>query len=411
MILIADVDNCFVSCERIRKPELEGMPVVVLSAGEAAVIARSNEAKQLGIKMGEPFFKMKRRYRPDQYVAIPADHHYYKEVSDRLMGFLRTQCPNLYQYSIDEAFCDMSGVTVDLKQWGEQLHGKIRETLGLPVSIGIAPSKTLAKIASHFAKKYSAYRHCCLIDTDEKRLSALHLTPIEDVWGIGRRYRARMYQEGIWTAYDLAMRSRSYLHTCFPQPIINTRDELNGIDCIVMRENEVSKSVSNTRTFPQMISTIEGLVAEVSNFAADCSSTLRRQHTLAKSMSVFVATNHYREDLPQYENSASCKLETPTNLSTELVRQAIKLLRSIYRDGYRYKRAGVTITSVIDAKTVLASLFEVDADKRQRQHQLDVLMDELNQKTGKGTVKLGVQLRDGNVAKGKDSTTGNQRKK
>ena len=206
MILITDVDNCFVSCERRRNPELEGKPVIVLSAGEAAVIARSNEAKRLGIAMGEPYFKMKGRFTPDQYIALPADHHYYKQVSDELMALLREECPDLHQYSIDEAFADMAGVTVDLKKWGEQLHLKIRERVGLPVSIGIAPSKTLAKIASHFAKRYPAYRHSCIIDTVERRLKALALTPIDEVWGVGRKYRERLRRQGIATALDLAQK-------------------------------------------------------------------------------------------------------------------------------------------------------------------------------------------------------------
>jgi DNA polymerase V len=393
MILIVDVDNCFASCERKRNPDLEGKPVIVLSAGEAAVIARSNEAKKIGIKMGEPFFRMKERFRPDQYIALPADHHYYKQVSDELMAFLREECPNLYQYSIDEAFSDMAGVSVDLKQWGEQLHLKIKARIGIPVSIGIAPSKTLAKIASHFAKKYPAYRHCCLIDTDEKRVKALSLTPIEEVWGIGRRYQVRMRHEGIATAYDLAQRTRGWMKTYFPQPLVNTRDELNGIDCITMREEGPNKSVSNTRTFPQMKDTLEELATEVSNFAADCAETLRRQHTLARGLSVFVATNHYRTDLPQYDQAAAMKFETPTNLSTEIIREALALLKAIYRKGYRYKRAGVTVTSVISDRAVQTSIFDYDAEQHHKQQQLDTVMDDINRKVGRGALKLGSQVR------------------
>lgn len=393
MILITDVDNCFVSCERRRNPELEGKPVIVLSAGEAAVIARSNEAKRLGIAMGEPYFKMKGRFTPDQYIALPADHHYYKQVSDELMDLLREECPDLHQYSIDEAFADMAGVTVDLKKWGEQLHLKIRERVGLPVSIGIAPSKTLAKIASHFAKRYPAYRHSCIIDTVERRLKALALTPIDEVWGVGRKYRERLRRQGIATALDLAQKPLQWVADRYPQPIVNTYRELNGVDCIAMRYEGPSKSVSNTRTFPKMIDSLDPLVAEVSNFAADCSATMRRQHTRGKAMMVFVETNHYRTDLPQYSNQAACRIDPPTNASAEVVAYAVKLLRGIYRQGFRYKRAGVCITSVVSECDMQRSLWEDGAERRQRQQRIDAVADSLNSHVGRGTVVLGAQLR------------------
>ncbi len=392
MILIVDVDNCFVSCERRRSPELEGKPVIVLSAGEAAVIARSNEAKQLGILMGEPYFKMKGRFTPGQYIALPADHHYYKQVSAELMALLREECPNLYQYSIDEAFSDMAGVNINLKQWGELLHMKIKERVKIPVSIGIAPSKTLAKIASHFAKRYPAYRHCCIIDTDDRRLKALELTPIDDVWGVGRRYRERLRSQGIVTALDLAAKPIEWVSGHYPTPIVNTYRELNGVDCISMRREGPSKSVSNTRTFPQMITDPVQLKAEVSNFAADCAATLRRQHTLARAMTVFVATNHYRTDLPQYNNSISMHISPPTNVSAEITGYAMQLLEAIFRPGYKYKRAGVTITSVMRDRDLLRSLWDDEQDRHHRQHRLDEVIDSVNSQVGRGTLRLGSQM-------------------
>lgn len=392
MILIADVDNCFVSCERRRNPELEGKPVIVLSSGKAAVIARSNEAKRMGIKMGEPYFKMSGRFAPEDYIALPADHYYYKQVSAELMDFLREECPNLFQYSIDEAFADMAGINIDLKLWGEQLHAKIMEHVKIPVSIGIAPSKTLAKIASHFAKHYQAYRHCCIIDTEERRLKALALTPIDDVWGVGRRYNTRLRSHGITTALDLAAKPIEWVSDHYPTPIVNTYRELNGIDCISMRNEGPSKSVSHTRTFPQMITDHAQLMAEVSNFAADCAATLRHQHTMARAMTVFVATNHYRSDLPQYDNSASMRIDPPTNVSAEITGYAQQLLNTIFRPGYKYKRAGVTITSVIRDRDVLRSLWENEHDRHNRQLRLDEVIDAVNSHVGRGTLRLGSQM-------------------
>lgn len=404
MILITDVDNCFVSCERRRHPELEGKPVIVLSAGEAAVIARSNEAKRMGIKMGEPYFKMKGRFAPGDYIALPADHNYYKEVSAELMALLREECPNLYQYSIDEAFADMAGVTLDLKTWGERLHVKIRERVHIPVSIGIAPSKTLAKIASHFAKRYVAYNHCCIIDNEERRLKALELTPIDDVWGVGRRYRARLRSHGIVTALDLASKPLEWVMDHYSTPIVNTYRELNGVDCIAMRDEGPSKSVSNTRTFPKMITDQAALEAEVSNFAADCAATMRSQGTLARAMTVFVATNHYRTDLPQYDNAASIHIDPPTAVSAEITGYALQLLRGIFRPGYRYKRAGVTITSVIPARNVIRSLWDDETDRHHRQGRLDAVIDAVNHSQGRGTLRLGSQLSGDKSLKLKDES-------
>ncbi len=213
------------------------------------------------------------------------------------------------------------------------------------------------------------------------------------MWGVGRKYRERLRRQGIATALDLAQKPLQWVADRFPQPIVNTYRELNGIDCIAMRSEGPSKSVSNTRTFPKMIERFEQLEAEVSNFAADCSATMRRQHTRGKAMLVFVETNHYRTDLPQYNNQAVCRIEPPTNVSAELVDYAVRLLRGIYRQGFRYKRAGVSITSVVSECDMQRSLWEEGAERRRRQQRLDAVADSLNSQVGRGTVVLGAQLR------------------
>jgi len=393
MYAIVDCDNFFVSCERRRCPELEGKPVVVLSAGSAAVVARSNEAKAMGVRMSMPYFRMKEQFADRDITAIPGDHDYYKEVSAEVMHFLRDEAPQMWQYSIDEAFLDLSGLPTDLKQWGEALATKVRQTVGVPVSIGIAPTKTLAKIASHFAKRYAGYRKCCLIDTDERRTKALQLTPIDEVWGIGRRYREVMHANNMHTAYDLATHSRGWLKKYMSQPIVDTHDELCGIDCIPIREDAPNKSISNTRTFPKMLDSIEEISTEVSNFAAACGRTLRRQHTLARDISVFIATNSYRKDLPQYQNQKSTRLRTPTNLTNELIDAALTLLKDIYRPGYRYKRAGVTIHNITTDEAVEPDLFEWDAEKNSKLRRLNSLTDKLNASMGKRTIIVGSQMR------------------
>lgn len=393
MYLLVDVDSAFCEFERKRRPELIGKPVVV-TAGEAAVVAISREAKALGVRRGEPLFKLRERLPADSQICfLPADHRWYHEASSELMGYLRSQAPAFWQYSVDEAFVDMTGVRVDLKQWGERLYENVRDKIHVSVSIGIAPTKTLAKIAAHFAKHYEGYHHCCVIDTEEKRRKALQGTVIKDVWGIGRQYVGRMQRLGIGTAYDLAQRSVSWLRLQgASKAILDTRNELCGIDCIPMRDPGPKKSISSTRTFSKMTSSLDDLSVYVSEFAADCAEDLRRQHSVACAISVFIATNPYREDLPQYAQSLRLKLETPTNLTNELSVHALHLLKKIFREGYRYKRAGVVVDHLISDEGVQASLFDFDARKHEKNRKVNEVVDRINRKLGEVSIKLGNQI-------------------
>lgn len=393
MYLLVDVDSAFVEFERKRNSSLVGKPVVV-TAGDAAVVAISKEAKRLGVKRGEPLFKLKQRLpASSDIIFIPADHRWYKQASDELMEYLRQQAPSFWQYSIDEAFMDMSGVSEDLKAWGERLYQQVRDNIHVSVSIGVAPTKTLAKIASHFAKRYPAYHHCCAIDSDERRRKALLLTPVSEVWGIGPRHQALLQKLGIFSAYDLTLRDETLLaHEGLPQPLLATRRELCGIDTIPMRKPGPKKSISSTATLPKMVETLDELAPLVSNFAADCARGLRLQHTVATDLSVFIATNPYRKDLPQYYKSASFRFATPTNLSNILCSKAVELLRSIFREGFRYKRAGVTVNGVVSEEGVQTSLFDYDAEQHGKLRKLNLLADDINSQAGSHLVVLGSQL-------------------
>ncbi|MGI6232221.1 MAG: Y-family DNA polymerase [Prevotella sp.] len=393
MYLLVDVDSAFCEFERKRRPELVGKPVVV-TAGEAAVVAISKEAKALGIKRGEPIFKLKQRIpNLSDVVFLPADHHWYKQASDELMDFLRQEAPKFWQYSIDEAFMDMSDVKVNLKEWGEQLYQKVRDYVHVSVSIGVAPTKTLAKIASHFAKKYPGYHHCCVIDTDERREKALKLTEIKDVWGIGRRHQAKLVAKGIATAADLVHSSPDLLRLeGFPSPLIATREELCGIDCIPMRDPGPKKSMASTQTFAKMTSSYEDLVSYISLFAADCAEGLRAQHSVARDLSVFIATNPYRTDLPQYEKTIHLRLSVPTNLTDELSAAALSLLHQIFVPGYRYKRAGVTVYNLQSETGVQTSLFDFNAERHDKSRKVNKAVDEINKQMGTNVVRLGNQV-------------------
>ena len=389
---IIDCDNCYVSCERVFRPDLKRKPVVVLSNNDGCVVARSNEAKALGIKAGMPYFKMKQQFG-DSVTAFSSNYELYDELTGRVVSLIRHEAPAYFRYSIDECFVYFDGMEAfDLKAWGERLHEKILKWVGLPVSIGLAPNKTLAKMASHFAKKYRGYRHCCMIDTDEKRQKALRLYPVEEVWGIGRRYAAKLQAEGIVTAYDFAKRPESWVRATFNNVVIlRTWKELNGEDCVPNEELAKKKSICTSRSFPGMITDLDTLRPHVANYAARCAEKLRQQQTVASTVAVFLNTNMFREDLPQYWNFQEAQLITPTNSTQVIVHAAEELLSQLYRLGYHYKKAGVIVLGIQPDAPIQTDLFDLNAEQVQKLRRLDAAVDSINKVNGTETIVLGAQ--------------------
>ena len=390
---IIDCDNCYVSCERVFRPDLKGKPVVVLSNNDGCIVARSNEAKRMGIKAGMPYFKLAEQF-PDEKIAVfSSNYELYGELTARVVDIIRQEAPRYFRYSIDECFVMLDGMeSVDLKQWGEQLHRRIARSVGVPVSIGIAPDKTLAKVASHFAKRYPGYRHCCLIDTDEKRRKALKLFPIGDVWGIGRRYAARLEKMGTPTAYDFASMSAEWVNAEFNNVVVlRTWAELNGRDCVPDEAMAKKKSICTSRSFNGMITDLEELKVHVSNYAARCAEKLRQQDTVAAIVAVFLNTNFFRDDLPQYWQFRELTLPTPTNSSIQIVKAATDVLTQIYKPGYRYKKAGVIVMGISPSSPVQLNLFDLNAEQLQRLRKLDAVVDRINRINGTETVILASQ--------------------
>ena len=308
----------------------------MLSNDDGCVVARSNEAKALGIKAGMPYFKMKEQYG-DQITVFSSNYELYGDITDRVMSLVRKAVPTFYRYSIDEGFCDLSGIDsslsphTSLKRWGEDLSAYIWKATRMPVSIGIAPTKTLAKMASHYAKKYKGYHHCCFIDTDERRIKALEKYEIEELWGLGRRYAARLQALGIHTALDFASHAESWVRATLNNVVaIRTWKELNGIDCIPMEDMSKKKSICTSRSFPAMVTDMNALRTGISNFAARCAEKLRKQESVAQTVSVFIDTNNFREDLPQYWNMAEERLLTPSNSTQQIVQTAIRCMERIW---------------------------------------------------------------------------------
>ena len=397
---IIDCDNCYVSCERVFRPDLNGKPVVVLSNNDGCVVARSNEAKALGIKAGIPYFKMLQQW-PDKDIAVfSSNYELYGELTARVVEIIRQEAPAYFRYSIDECFVyfpplkDSSLFTLhsSLSEWGENLHKRIKKWVGMPVSIGLGPTKTLAKLASHFAKKYPGYHHCCLIDSEEKRLKALKLYPIEEVWGIGRRYAARLQALGVKTAYDFAQHHGSWVQSTFRNIVIyRTWQELNGIDAVPNEELAKKKSICTSRSFNGMITELDDIRTHVANYAARCAEKLRKQDTVARIVAVFLNTNFFREDLPQYWNFQEKRLTVGTNSTIDIVKAATEVLHEIYIPGYHYKKAGVIVMGISPTSPQQLDLFDYDAKDYDKKKRLDKAIDQINKINGTETIVLGSQ--------------------
>lgn len=398
MYALVDCNNFFVSCERVFRPQLEGRPVVVLSNNDGCVVARSNESKALGIKMGTPFYQVRHLIEDKGLVACSSNYALYGDLSNRVMSILADTVPKIEIYSIDEAFLHLDGISLErMPGMCRELVKKIRRWVGVPVSIGVAPTKTLAKAASHFAKTYKGYKGVCMIDTDEKRLKALELTPIEDVWGIGRRFAPKLREKGIRTALDYAGRPREWVDSNFNVNALRTWEELNGRKCIDEDNHERRQSICTSRSFADMLTDPQELSLRISDFAAVCARKLRDERSVASEVTSFMYTNRFREDLNQYFPSATIRLEMPASSTHEIVGAALKAFRTIYREGYKYKKAGVIVSAISAADAIQPVLFDPGEELRKKQDRISSIIDSVN--SSGSLLRLAAQ-REGHYSEG-----------
>ena len=413
---IADLDNCYCSCEKVFRPDLEGKPIVVLSNNDGCVVARSNEAKKMGIKEGTPYFQLAELFPGQKIAVFSSNYELYGELTGRVVSIIRQETPAYFRYSIDECFMYLDGIELDkLQTWGENLHKRVKREVGLPISIGLAPNKTLAKIASKLAKKYAVYRHCCMIDTDYKREKALEWCPIEDVWGIGRRYAAKLQSLGCKTALDFAKHHKDWVRLTFNNiNIVRTWQELNGEDAVPNEALELcslatngtqelakKKSICTSRSFNGMISDKDTLRTHIANYAARCAEKLRTQKTVATTVGVFVNTNAFREDLAQYWNFQELRLVTPTSSTIPIVQAAHDVLDRIFIQGYQYKKAGVIVMGISPDSPIQQDLFDLNAEQIQKMRRLDEVIDRINRMHGSETIVIGAQQYTQKNGKGK----------
>ena len=396
---LVDCNNFFVSCERVFDPRLNGKKVVVLSNNDGCVIARSNEAKAAGIPMGCPAFKIKDYTDPREIVQLSARHVLYRDLSDRVMHLMGEEVDNLQQYSVDEAFFRLPHEDVETShRIMAELVKKIRQYLGLPVSIGFAPSRTLAKVANHIAKRDRRITDGVYWLVRPEAIDIiLRRTPIEDVWGVGRRLAASLHSRGIKTAADFVKMPPSLVRSLYSVTLERTQRELMGHDCQIANPVIIAhKSIMTSRTFGKVLTSRDEVADAVVTFAEKTARQLRDEGSVAGSVMTYIRGDRFREDLPYYSNSCQLQLDTPSNDTMTIVRQALNALNNIWRDGFGYRKAGVMVLDVEHGGAVQLNLF--DQDDHGKLRRLMTSIDSINNMYGTLSVKLAPGLQRGEWA-------------
>ena len=391
MYALADCNNFFVSCERVFRPDLWGKPVLVLSGNDGCVVSRSNEVKALGIKMGVPLYQIRDLVEKHHIACFSSNFSLYGDLSARVMSLLRNHTTRFEQYSIDEGFITLDHVSpAERKTYCENLVREIYQGTGIPVSMGIAPSKTLCKVASKYAKKFPGYNGACMIDTDEKRLKALAKFEIGDVWGVGRQTAAKLAALGISTALQFAEMSESRVQSLLHKPGLLTWRELHGIDCIDTSEMVSKQSITTSRTFANPITTLPLMEQQLANFCDTCARKLRMQKSLCAQLIVFAYTSRFRTDIEQCQIVQTVNLSIPTSDTRELLSYMLNAFRPYFREGVQFKKAGVIFSRIVPEGSVVADLF--DERDRTRDAALQRTIDKIRDKSGRNAILLATQL-------------------
>ncbi len=376
MIGHVDCNSFFVSCERAFRPDLWHTPVVVLSNNDGCVCSMSAEVKSLGIKRGDPYYKFKDLASANGVVCFSGNHHLYSDMSRRVMSTLRSIVPYVEVYSVDDAFFELE--RTDYADFGSYVKRKIWRDTCIPVSVGVAPTKTLAKIASHFAKRYPAYNGVAVIDSIEKARKAMALVPVENVWGIGRKLSARLRNINIRTALQLADMTENMAKTIFNVVGQRTWRELNGEPCIAYEPGEADKqSITASRSFSKDIYELASLREAMSVFAAIVARRLRRQRSRCRELSVFIATNRFHTDEPQRFASEHATFSEASCDTLEITSAALSALERVYESGYGYKRAGIVLTDITNGESWQMGLF-TGPNERERSVRLMRALDKIN---------------------------------
>jgi DNA polymerase V len=396
---LVDCNNFFVSCERVFDPQLNGKTVVVLSNNDGCVIARSNEAKAAGIPMGCPAFKIKEYTDPRQVIQLSARHILYRDLSNRVMSILGQEVDNVQQYSVDEAFFKLPHEDVETSHRVlADVVKKIRQYVGIPVSVGFAPSRTLAKVANHIAKRDRRITDGVYWLVRPEAIDIiLRRTAIEDVWGIGRRLAASLQSRGIRTAADFVKMPPSLVRSLYSVTVERTQRELMGHDCQIANPVDIAhKTIMTSRTFGKVLTNRDEIADAIVSFAERTSRQLRDEGSVAGSIMTYVRGDHFREDLPFYSNSCQLTLDTPTNDTMTIVRQALNAFNLIWRDGFGYRKAGVMALDIQHGSGIQLNVF--DPEDHGKLRRLMTSIDGINNMYGRRSIKLAPGIHRGEWA-------------
>ncbi|WP_407125678.1 Y-family DNA polymerase [Citrobacter cronae] len=389
MFALVDVNSFYASCETAFRPDLKGRPVVVLSNNDGCVIARNAEAKRAGVKMGDPYFKQKDLFRRYGVVCFSSNYELYADMSSRVMSTLEAMSPRCEIYSIDEAFCDLTGVRNCrvLQEFGQELKDAVYQNTGLAVGVGIAQTKTLAKLANHAAKKWQRQTGGVVdLSNQDRQRKLMAALPVDEVWGVGRRISKKLEAMGIKTVLDLADTDIRFIRKHFNVVLERTVRELRGEPCLELEEfAPVKQEIVCSRSFGERITDYDAMRQAICSYASRAAEKLRGEHQYCRFISTFVKTSPFALNEPYYGNSASVKLLTPTQDSRDIIAAATRSLDAIWKDGHRYQKAGVMLGDFFSQGIAQLNLFDDNAPRRGSEKLMEVL-DHLNAKEGKGAL-------------------------
>ena len=389
MIALADCNNFYASCERVFNPALKDKPVVVLSNNDGCIIARSNEAKALGVRMGEPVFKARRIIEENNVNVFSTNFALYGDMSKRVMSLLDILSPEIEIYSIDEAFMDFSGIK-NCFNLGLKMRDTVAKHTGIPISIGIAKTKTLAKVANHLAKRYSK-KGVYVLNRKKQTTDILKSIPVSKVWGIGSKYTKMLNSYGVESAYDFVMLDEDWVLNKMTIVGLKIQHELKGKPCISIDTNPLSKkNICISRSFGVSVTQFRSLKESISAHAARCAEKLRLEKGCARYVSVILKTNPFSVSDEHYYGYKSTNLDVPTNDTFDIINTAETLLKSIYKEGLVYKKSGVIVGDIIPQSRIQLNIFDID-QKRDRRKNLNSAVDFINQAMGRSTIHIGSQ--------------------
>jgi DNA polymerase V len=391
MIALVDCNNFYASCERLFEPSLVNRPVVVLSNNDGCVIARSQEAKALGIEMGAPAFLMEREMKKNNVAIFSSNYTLYGSISNRVIRLLQSFCPSVENYSIDESFLDFTGIDHDdLFELARTIRQEINMQIGIPVTIGIGATKSLAKIANRYAKRYCRECGVHFLDTPEKITQALKATPIGEVWGVGRQHEQRLRLIRVYTAHDFLCVPGDWIRRNMTVVGARLMNELNGMRCNELEEvAPAKKGVCTAKSFGKLLTDKSEILEALTDYTATCAAKLRKQMSCTRSINVFLQTNNFRQQDAQYFGGITLQLSVPSNNTATLIREAHKAFDMVFKPGFNYKKVGVMMLDLLPEHITQANLFE--AAETEKDKRLMVSLDEINARFGNSKLQYAVQ--------------------